>query len=247
MAARIIQTFQGFSGSKIYLMHKHGRLFVRKVGNVDRNLERLQHLSDRIRVSQVYGRHDDNLDIEYIHGVDMRTWLISNPAKPLLDFLLQVLTTLDEKTSESVHRMQQYQEFVTEIDPWPFDFSKIDFLSRLPAHVPATDYVGDLTMENIIATDHGFVMIDCQTSQWDSVIYDIAKLRQDLESQWFLRSKPAMIENKLAYIQRGLTEKWPLGNDDSLLALMLMRVFRYCDRNQQEYDFLVKEIHRLCK
>jgi tRNA A-37 threonylcarbamoyl transferase component Bud32 len=246
MAARIVQTFQGFSGSKVYLMHKHGSLFVRKVGNNQRNLERLQHLSGRVPVPAVYGQHGENLDIEYVHGVDMRSWLISNPAKPLLDFLIEVTDTLGADPVQ-MDRTQQYQEFLQTVNPWPFQFTQEELACRMPADIPSTDYIGDLTLENIIATDHGFVMIDCQTTIWDSVIYDIAKLRQDLECHWFLRAKPAMLENKLAYIQRGLLERWPQASDNTLLLLMLLRVFRYCQPHSAEHDFLIKEINRLCK
>jgi tRNA A-37 threonylcarbamoyl transferase component Bud32 len=246
MAARIVQTFQGFSGSEVYLMHKHGSLFVRKVGNNQRNLERLQHLAGRVPVPTVYGQHGKNLDIEYIHGVDMRTWLISNPAKPLLDFLIEVTEVLGAKSS-TVDRTPLYQEFLQTVDPWPFQITREELACRIPADIPSTDYVGDLTLENIIATDHGFVMIDCQTTIWDSVIYDIAKLRQDLECHWFLRSKPAMLENKLAYIQRGLLERWPQASSNMLLVLMLVRVLKYCTLHSTEYDFLLKEINRLCK
>ena len=246
MAARIVQTFQGFSGSQVCLMHKHGSLFVRKTGNINRNLERLQHLAGRVPGPKVYGLHGDNLDIEYIHGIDMRTWLISNPAKPLLDFLVQTLETL-EVAQHQIDRGQQYRSFLDTVQDWPFAFSRQDLVDHLPVDIAATDYVGDLTLENIIATDHGFVLIDCTTTTWNSVIYDVAKLRQDLESHWFLRSKPAMLENKLAYIQRGLLERWPQANNDWLLVLMLLRVFRYCQAHSFEHDFLLKEINRLCK
>lgn len=246
MAARIVQTFHGFSGSTVHLMHKHDRLFVRKLHNVARNHERLQHLAGRVPVPQIYGLYQDRLDLEYVHGTDIRSWLISNPAKPLLDFLIDVLTTLDVAHTDR-DRAPQYHDFLWSLDPWPFAFSRQDLLDRLPQHVPSTDYIGDLTLENIIATDHGFVLIDCQTALWDSVIYDIAKLRQDLELHWFLRSRPAMLENKLAYIQRGLLEHWPQAADDAIFAVMLLRVFRYCPPHSTEHDFLLKEINRLCK
>lgn len=246
MAARIIQTFRGFSGSEVYLMHKHGQLFVRKVGNIQRNWERLTHLARLVPVPCVYGLHDHGLDMEYIHGTDMRSWLISNPAKPLLDFLLAVLGDLDTG-HHACDRAAQYHDWLDSWQVWPFAIDRVEFEQRLPLDVTATEYIGDLTLENIIATDRGFVLIDCQTSIWNSIIYDIAKLRQDLESHWFLRSKAAMLENKLSYIQRGLLEQWPQANNNALVALMLMRVLRYCQPHSMEYGFLLKEINRLCK
>ena len=43
---QVIKQFNGHSGSKVYLMKNNSHLFVRKVGNVERNYERLQALKN---------------------------------------------------------------------------------------------------------------------------------------------------------------------------------------------------------
>lgn len=228
-------------------MQKHDRLFVRKIRNIRRNAERLESLRDLVPVPKIYNCIGERLDIEYIHGDDMRTWLISNSPKSLLDFLIKTFEQLESQCRGEHDWQHTYQAFFQQFDPWPFDFTAEDLLERLPRVLPDTNYLGDCTLENIIASDHGFYFIDCQTSMWHSVVFDIAKLRQDLETQWFLRHRPAMIENKLAYIQRGLQERWPCASDNNLLILMLMRVVLYTKSDQPERQFLLKEIHRLCK
>jgi hypothetical protein len=228
-------------------MQKHDRLFVRKIRNVQRNAERLASLKNLVPVPEIYNCVGERLDIEYIHGDDMRTWLISNHPKSLLNFLIHTFEQLESQPLGDHDWRDAYQSFLQQFDPWPFDFSSQDLLDQLPTVLPKTNYLGDCTLENIIASDRGFYFIDCQTSMWHSAVFDMAKLRQDLESQWFLRHRPAMIENKLAYIQRGIQERWPCASDNGLFALMLMRVLRYTKPDQPEREFLLKEIHRLCK
>ena len=103
-------------------------------------------------------------------------------------------------------------------------------------------------MENIIVRDNNeFVLIDCQTSPFDSYVFDLIKLRQDLSSQWFLRYKPAMIELKLSQIYQDLAQRWPVMANDYLLVLSLARITRYCSHESFEQKFLLKEIDRLWK
>lgn len=45
MVEKILKELNGFSGSSVYLMQDDTKTFVRKIDNVDRNFERMQHLS----------------------------------------------------------------------------------------------------------------------------------------------------------------------------------------------------------
>jgi hypothetical protein len=44
MEEKVIRQLKGHSGSQIFLMQNEGGLFVRKIGNVERNFERLTDL-----------------------------------------------------------------------------------------------------------------------------------------------------------------------------------------------------------
>jgi hypothetical protein len=104
-----------------------------------------------------------------------------------------------------------------------------------------------MTLENVLYSDKGFYLIDAVTTEYDSYIFDIAKMRQDLECKWFLRNTDVRLDTKLQNIQDSLKEHFPKYFDDNLVILMLMRVIQYCEKNDSNYNFLMKEIHKLWK
>ena len=246
MAAKVIQQFHGFSGSKIFLMQKHNRLFVRKISNVQRNFNRLIALSSICPVPKIFTFGSDTLDMEYIHGLDLRSWLLTNSPKGLIRFLLEQFSCLNINYTVKDYS-QVYDDFFANYDQKLVPFNINELYQHLPKQLPCSQYIGDLTLENLIATDQGFYIIDCQDSVFDSVIFDIAKLRQDLHCRWFLRNNSAMIEHKLNEIEAQIVSRWPQGNDNYLLILMLMRVLKYALPNSKDFNFLQTEIQRLWK
>ena len=85
------------------------------------------------------------------------------------------------------------------------------------------------------------------TSDYDSYIFDIAKLRQDLECKWFLRDANLLLDVKVENIQDKLLERFELANNNYLLILMLLRVYRYTKPFSKEERLLTKEMNRLWK
>ena len=250
MAARIVKQFHGHSGSKIFLMNKHGRLFVRKQGNIARNLDRYTALTrslPSIPMPEIYHVFDDTIDMEYINGVDMRTYLLDHDPEPLLDFLKTVLTKFS-MVLETVDYQTTVQNFLEMIDLDNMPFTAEQILQSIPTRIPKSYYHGDLTLENILwHPTQGFYLIDAQSGIWDSYIFDICKLRQDLECGWFLRNNPANLDQKLQYLKQELVQQWPNANNSGLLVLMLLRVYRYCDEHSQEQKFILKAINNLWK
>jgi hypothetical protein len=250
MAARIVQQFHGHSGSKIFLMTKHGRLFVRKQGNIARNLDRCVYLErqvPRLPMPEIYHVFDDTMDMEYINGIDMRTYLIDNDPKPLLEFLKSTLTrfTMSMQWFDYRPTVENFLEMI-DLDVMPFGAEEI--LQHIPDKIPRSPYHGDLTLENILwHPDNGFYLIDAQSGIWDSYIFDICKLRQDIECGWFLRNNPADLDEKLQYLQQGLLNQWTAADNPALLILMLLRVYRYCDSDSLEQKFIVEAIENLWK
>ena len=72
-------------------------------------------------------------------------------------------------------------------------------------------------------------------------------MRQDLECKWFLRHSDVRLDTKLQSIQDALRDLYPQAFNDSLLILMLLRVYLHTKKGDNNYNFIMKEIHRLWK
>lgn len=247
MAAKVIKELHGFSGNQILLMQKHEKLFVRKIGNISRNIERMQALTEDYPLPQLYTISKKMIDMEYLHGLDIKSYLKTNNYEKLLEFLLSVLDNLS-KNSVDKDYTETYIKKLQEVSFDELPFTREQLLERLPRVLPSSNYHGDLTLENIIFTvDRGFFLIDCATVEYDSYIFDIAKLRQDLELGWFIRKDSVMLDVKTKHIQQKILEKYPRANNDYLLILMLLRVYRHSKPNTLERNFLLEGINLLWK
>ena len=243
-----IKELKGFSGSKIYLMKNDKGLFIRKMENVDRKFIKLNELSQHFNVPKIYSYNNNILDMEYIHGLDMKSYLAVRDTKRLTEFLINVLS----KFSEDVHMTDYTDVYIDKLKyiklPSEMLFTKEQLLEKLPKRLPRSKYFGDLTLENIIYGENGqFHLLDGMTSEYDSYIFDIAKLRQDLECKWFLRNTKLLLDVKVENIQDKLLERFELANNNYLLILMLLRVYRYTKPFSKEETLLTKEMNRLWK
>ena len=247
MAAKVVKELYGFSGNQILLMQKHNRLFVRKIGNITRNIERMQALNGEYPLPQLYTVSKTMIDMEYLHGLDIKSYLKTNNYEKLLEFLLCIL----EKFSTNLVLKDYTQIYIKKLQEISFDempFTREQLLERLPKILPSSNYHGDLTLENIIWTaDRGFFLIDCATIEYDSYIFDIAKLRQDLELGWFTRKDNTMLNVKTKHIQQKILQQYPTANNDYLLILMLLRVYRHSRTDTLERNFLLEGITSLWK
>jgi tRNA A-37 threonylcarbamoyl transferase component Bud32 len=244
--AELIKEFSGHSGSQIFLM-KDNKLFIRKVNNVARNYERLDFLyKEGYNVPMIYTMNDNTLDMEYIHGLDMKNYLKSSDVSKLLTFILQTLLSFSANS-----KIKNYTEVYYEKLKWldscdDVPFTKEELISKLPVSLPQTIYHGDFTLENIIHNEKKFYMIDAMTSEYDSYIFDIAKLRQDLECKWFLRNDKVKMDVKLKNLQDEILKFYPIANNNALVILMLLRVYPY-SKDEVNKQFIMKEIRRLWK
>jgi RIO-like serine/threonine protein kinase len=243
---KTVKQLNGHSGSEIYLMEKDNILFVRKVGNTKRNQERLQYLNEHgFSVPAIYNIDGDTLDMEYIHGLDIKTYLISNNTKNLKYFITSTLKFFAAQGQDKDYTETYHQKLSWLDDTHGFPFTKQELIDKLPKILPSSQYHGDMTLENLIATENGFFMIDPVTIEYDSYIFDIAKMRQDLECRWFLRNEDIRIGAKLSKLQQELLKEFPLANNDYLLILMLLRVYLHTTKGDDNYNFIMKEINRL--
>jgi RIO-like serine/threonine protein kinase len=202
MVDKVVKELYGFSGNQILLMQKDKKLFVRKIGSIARNVERMNALSAEYPLPEVYTISKKMIDMEYLHGLDIKSYLKINNYEKLLAFLLTTLDKLSKKKLKKDYTETYIKKF-QEVSFEEFPFNAEQLLERIPKVLQSSNYHGDLTLENIIYTsDRGFFLIDCTTIEYDSYIFDIAKLRQDLELGWFTRKDNLMLDVKTKHIQK---------------------------------------------
>ena len=245
----LIKQLNGHSGSEIYLKQFPGGVYyVEKIGNTNRNVERMTLLKQLgYRVPKIYHTEDNYLMMEYIHGLDTKNYLIHNNVNPLFNFISE---TIDSFSDDSVMKdyTETYHKKLSWIDNYgDMPFTKKELIKKLPSVLPQSTYHGDFTLENILYTDPGFYMIDPVTTEYDSYVFDIAKLRQDLECKWFLRNSEVKLDTKLEILQSKLKSVYEQYINDNFLILMLLRVVEHCKKGDNNYNFLMKEINRLWK
>ena len=245
---KIVKEFHGHSGSQVYLMENEFGLYVKKNGNVTRNIERMQALMNAgFPVPKIYECDDETMTMQYIHGLDMKNYLIHCDTDPLINFIKE---SIDKFKSNIVEK--DYTEIYNQKLDWmdketSLPFTKDELIEVLPKKLPQSMYHGDMTLENIMHTKKGFYFIDPVTIEYDSYIFDIAKMRQDLECKWFLRNENLKLDVKLQNIKDELKYLYPQAFNDSLLILMLLRVYKHCEKNDFNYNFIKRNVEELWK
>lgn len=248
MNERIVQELKGNSGCQVLLMEDDYKPFVRKTGDIDRNLERYKDLRNQnIQIPLIYNVESSYYDMEYINGLDIKSYLLmGHSSTELISFIRYVVTTL-----ASYGRPKDYtQTYIDKLELADFSgvkFNPGDLIDRLPKVLMQTPYHGDFTLENILydVNRMKFVAIDPLTSVYDSVIFDMAKLRQDLVCKWFIRTSPNMLGSKLDQIYNSLADETSF-QDPYLLILMLLRVLPY-SQNDFDKNYLIDGINKLWK
>lgn len=245
----IIKELIGYSGSTVLLIQDHDLVFVRKINNITRNLERLSSLNDTgISIPKIISLGDNHYDMQYIPHVDMLTWLLHNPVDQFVSWMIDCICKL-QKHSVNKNWEEVYNTKLTSVALLPYwvrlNFTVDELIAKLPMQLPASNYHGDLTMENCIyGSDGQFYMIDPITTEYNSWIFDLAKLMQDLESGWFIRDKNVIIQGKLWAIRSELTNIYPQIDNPHLLILMLLRVLPYT-KTMKDQQFIINEVNRL--
>ena len=126
-------------------------------------------------------------------------------------------------------------------------FSADALIDRLPKLLPQSEYHGDFSLDNIIYHEtEGFYLIDPLTSVYDSWVFDLAKLRQDLQCKWFLRHTTLALDAKLASIREQLQKNCDWMDNQYLLILMLCRILPY-STDTKDQQWLLTEINKLWK
>ena len=242
---KLIKDLHGHSNSRIMLISDGKNHFVRKMFNVDRNLERMQALSTIIKMPKIIDSSTDCIDMEYIKGLDICNFLLYNKPDKLIEFIID---TLDKFSDDSIIKdyTEIYYDKLSQIDFQYFPFTLEELLDRLPKEVPQSIYHGDFTLDNIIykEDEDTFYMIDPLTSEYDSYVFDIAKLNQDLICGWFNRNIKVNLGTKMKIIHEAISYKYDCAKYNIFTIIMLLRVFPYC-RTKHDQSFIINNVRSL--
>lgn len=230
-------------------MKSGSQLFVKKIGNVSRNLERVQPLQNvGLNLPEVYKVDGDTFEMEYVPNIDIKTYLAKNNISKLVSYIESVIEKLST-VSNLKDYTQVYQMKLQNYDfkMYGLSITSEQLIEKLPKVLPSTEYHGDFTLENILfdTRKSQFMLIDAMTTEYDSYVFDLAKLRQDLVCGWFIRNDNINLQLKLNEINRLLT-KYDFYDNNYLLILMLLRILPYT-KTQADTKFLVKRIEELWK
>ena len=163
-------------------------------------------------------------------------------------FLRNIINELSKDTIEKDYTPIYEKKLSTfSFVNYDLPFTKNELIEKLPKSLPSSEYHGDFTMDNVLyrLNDKDFVLIDPLTTEYDSYVFDLAKLRQDLECGWFIRSESVYYTAKLKMISDAFADIENF-NNDYLLILMLMRVLPYTS-NDSDKNFIENEIRKLWK
>jgi hypothetical protein len=249
--AKIINNQRGFSGALVEIIGD-GDWVVKKTGNIRRNVTQLELLKDTgLPVPGIIHHDEDTLVMEYIDGLPIDTFIGSYGIRDLFGDIVQYITYFKQDTVDFDYT-EVYNGFLADIDFTHLPFTGGELLDRLPRILPRSKYYhGDFTLGNMVHNAYGWqtFMIDPVSSVFDSWVFDIAKLRQDVEGLWFIRDyeNTGHLQPILQELGLELRHEFPGAYDDNLYILMLLRVYRHCGPDTLEYNLIRNEIGRLWK
>jgi hypothetical protein len=239
----------GYSNSEVKIMEENGHIFVRKSGDIQRNLERYDALSHLgLQTPAIYENVGSYYDMEYIKNYDIVKYLSIYPSLPLANFLTKTIDKLSENSIEADFSKVYFDKLSGfNFGAYNLPFTYDELISRLPKFLPMSEYHGDMTLQNILynVETKDFVLIDPLTTEYSSYVFDLAKLRQDITCKWFIRNEKVFLDSKLQVLNETLS-KYEHYNNDYLLILMLLRVLPYTKTIQDE-TFLRDKILLLWK
>lgn len=245
----IIKKLNGYSGSEVYLIEKNNSKIIRKINNIDRNYERMSFLKKNgFDIPTILSKNNDILEMEYLNGLDSIEFLKRHDFTLLQNFIINTLDKLNKNTKDKDYS-DIYKKKLNEIKNFEvFKFKKDELFHKLPKILPQSNYIGDFTLDNIIFSNNKFYLIDCVTSDFDSWIFDVAKLRQDLQTKWFIRKDKNLKFNVyMNIIQKNIIEKNMYCGNNYLLIMMLLRIYPYSTKNLEDQQFLINNINKLWK
>jgi len=188
---------------------------------------------------------DETIVMEYVNGDDVASYL-EHEGNEGIDRLIEFIESyFDWCLDNSI-----MYTFAKELDDKVIEIGEHVNLSSivtgLKYEMPRSLIHGDFTFDNIICKDGEFYLIDANPTNLNSIHFDGAKLRQDINGFWFLRNREDKINFKISClkISEHLKSKYNFMNNNTLYCLMLSRILPY-SKDKKTTKFLTKELDRV--
>ena len=194
---------------------------------------------------KIYEVTDDKIVMEYINGQDMASYLESATEKDI-DKLTNFLTEYIQWCLDNSEYVDFYEPVLAKVADLSKDINLSFILKEKWSDIPQSLIHGDFTLENIMYLHGKFYLIDANPTNLNSIYFDANKLRQDIDSLWFVRHK----KNKLHYkivcdkISKKLKKRFNFMQNDTIMILMLSRILPYTKDNFTK-NFLLEELEKL--
>lgn len=237
---------KSFSGSEIIFLNNDFGRFVRKINNIDRNLERYDVLSAlNIRMPLIFEKGNNYYDMEFIDNIDIKSFIQEKEINTLFEFIRNFISKISE-FQKLKNYFYVYEEKLKDVNWNFFSFSKEKLIAKLPVFLPQTIYHGDFTLDNMLydKNQNNFVLIDPITSVYDSFIFDLAKLNQDLTCGWFIRNEKKYSKENLQKLSKLINSYYKDFYDTNLIILMLLRILPYC-KEKEDQQFIINNVENL--
>ena len=249
-----IKDFEGHSGCKIQLCKDDERYVVIKSGSdkLKKSASLLKQLSRNYPIPKIYSVGDEQITMEYVNGMDMKTYLLNADNEKIeklyefIDLYIRTQIQCSSVNDLSFVIYKKIKQLKQNLDQSILPFSLDELFERLPKSVSTGLVHGDFTLDNMLYFNDKFYLIDSNPTDISSVEYDVNKLRQDLDCLWFVRKESNKIDYKIncKIISDKLKNKWTFLKNDSILIFMLVRILPYC-KNKSNEKFIIKEIKKL--
>ena len=242
---QLVKHLKGHSGATVSLYKDNDTYKVIKdnYDKAEQSVDILKRLP--FNTPDVYEVTSNKIVMEYINGMDIATYLTradNSDVDKLIDFLSEYInwcldnsTNVDffEPLSQKIYSLVQY-----------IDLSSL--LTEKWSDIPQSLIHGDFTLENILYSNNKFYFIDANPTNLNSIWFDANKLRQDIDSLWFVRNKKPSLELKLncSRISKELKKRFTFMQKDYIMVLMLSRILPYTIDKKTD-EFLRKDIKKI--
>ena len=237
------QFLSGRSGALVYLAEHNNLVGVYKT-NIN-NTKNIAELSKKIPFPspEIYEITEDSIFMEYIDGEPIKNVLL-NSDKRIISHITNYICEYINFSLSTTDCIKDFSDVVSnkikQLSPWISD----DKFYGIPVTHPKTIVHGDFTFDNLIYRNGKIYMIDFSPTVFDSIYYDINKLRQDLTGRWFVRNEQSPDKFKLQCdtLYNNISNEFPDIFHDSTYNLMIARLLPYCEKNIYDTGYIMNMI-----